>query len=70
VNQFEELFSADSVVTIISDLNAENAAATRRKWKEVPLYPRGRKYPPFPPGSYGHAVNRPVLIIYLVTLMI
>jgi len=63
VNQFEEFVSGfnDSVPTIISGLVAENAAATTGKWKEVPQYPRGRKYPPFPLGSYGHAVNRPVI---------
>ena len=33
---------------------------TTGKWKEVPQYPNSTEYPPYPVGSRGHAVSRPV----------
>ena len=38
----------------------ENDAHTEGKWREVPQYPVGGRYPPFPLGSCGHAVSRRV----------
>ena len=35
-------------------------AHTSGKWKERPQFKKGSLYPPFPLGSYGHAVTRPI----------
>ena len=51
----------DSVPTLISGLISQGKAATRGKWKEVPQYSPGKNYPPFPLGSYGHVVSRPIV---------
>lgn len=51
----------ESSPTVVSGLISEGKAATVGKWKEVPQYPTGKKYPPFPLGSFGHAVSRPIV---------
>ena len=50
----------ESIPTVISGLISTGKAHTAGKWKEVPQYPPGKEYPPFPLGSFGHAVNLPV----------
>ena len=50
----------ESVPTVISGLIGTGKAHTAGKWKEVPQYPPGKEYPPFPLGSFGHAVSLPV----------
>jgi hypothetical protein len=43
------------------DIRDRNSAHLSGKWKEVPQYPQGGSYPPFPLGSMGHAVTRGVV---------
>lgn len=50
-----------STPTLISgDIRREHFAHTGGKWKEVSQFPKGGLYPPFPLGSYGHIVSRPI----------
>jgi hypothetical protein len=48
-------------VVISGDIRRSHTAFTSGKWKEVPQFPRGGIYPPFPLGSCGHVVSRPIM---------
>ena len=48
-------------ILVGGDIRLKHAAHTGGKWKELPQFPRGALYPPFPLGSYGHAVTRPIV---------
>jgi hypothetical protein len=47
-------------LTLVGNIVRRHRAFTDGKWKEVPQFPQRGEYPPFPLGSYGHAVSRPV----------
>ena len=48
-------------MVISGDIRREHKAFTSGKWKEISQYPPGKEYPPFPLGSYGHVVTRPIV---------
>jgi hypothetical protein len=50
-----------SVPTLIGGrLLTDHQAFTDGKWREMPQHREGTIYPPFPMGSYGHVVTRPI----------
>jgi hypothetical protein len=49
------------LMVVGGDIRDRNTAHLSGKWNEVPQYPRGGLYPPFPLGSMGHAVTRGVV---------
>ena len=55
-----ELMISVNTPTVISGLISTAKAHTAGKWIEVPQYPSGKEYPPFPLGSFGHAVSLPL----------
>ncbi len=64
IDPFEQAlkgYNASQAILIGGDIRIDHAAHTGGKWKELPQFPRGALYPPFPLGSYGHVVTRPVV---------
>lgn len=59
--QVEKLPPPPKHVILGGEIHREHYAFTNGKWKEMPQWPRGKMYPPFPLGSCGHAVTRPVV---------
>jgi hypothetical protein len=57
----QEQFDASKAILVGGDIRKQHNAHTGGKWKELPQFPRGALYPPFPLGSYGHAVTRPIV---------
>ena len=53
-------FDSKQAIVVGGLIMNEQKAHLQGKWKEVPQFPQGGLYPPFPLGSYGHAVSRPV----------
>jgi hypothetical protein len=64
VDKFSEYlqanFNAEDSILVGGKIKRENKAHIAGKWKEVPQFPLGAEYPPFPLGSSGHAVSRPI----------
>lgn len=52
---------ASQPILIGGDIRLDHKAHTGGKWKELPQFPHGAIYPPFPLGSYGHVVTRPIV---------
>ena len=65
IDPFEQVLAqshdASQAILIGGDIRLDHKAHTGGKWKEVPQFPRGALYPPFPLGSYGHVVTRPIV---------
>mmetsp|Transcript_5745 Transcript_5745/g.12125 ORF Transcript_5745/g.12125 Transcript_5745/m.12125 type:complete len:521 (-) Transcript_5745:70-1632(-) len=57
----EEIAAVDPLVNpaVIGEIRTKNSPDKAGKWKEFPEFKR-KLYPPFPLGSYGHIVSRPV----------
>lgn len=56
---FQTLNSSEP--TVIGKIMRTQIAHVTGKWKEVPQWPERAIYPPFPVGSSGHIVSRPVV---------
>jgi hypothetical protein len=52
---------SSDVTMVAGDIRRQHHAFTSGKWKEVPQFPPGGLYPPFPLGSKGHVVSRPIV---------
>eukprot|EP00934_Nitzschia_sp_Nitz4_P001076 Nitzschia sp. Nitz4//scaffold313_size41840//20342//21536//NITZ4_007435-RA/size41840-processed-gene-0.10-mRNA-1//-1//CDS//3329547427//1076//frame0 len=48
-------------VIVGGSIRTAHKAHIKGKWKEVPQWTQGEVYPPFPIGSRGHAVTRPIV---------
>ena len=53
-------FDSKQSILVGGRIMDEQKSHLEGKWKEVPQFPEGGLYPPFPLGSYGYAVSRPV----------
>jgi hypothetical protein len=53
-------YDSTQPILVGGDIRYNHGAHTSGKWKEVPQFPLGAHYPPFPLGSYGHAVTRSI----------
>ena len=69
VSEFEKYLHKEYPITsaleeqpmLIGAIMTKNKAHGGGKWREVPQYPMGALYPPFPLGSKGHVVTRPIM---------
>jgi hypothetical protein len=64
IDPFEQVLhdhDARQAILIGGDIRRDHRAHTGGKWKELPQFPHGAIYPPFPLGSYGHVVTRPIV---------
>jgi len=48
-------------VLVGGNIRRNHKAARKGKWKELPQWKQKAVYPPFPLGSHGHAVTRPLV---------
>jgi hypothetical protein len=68
VDEFEKYLQATfpknlttTTPLVLGSIRRSSNTYTSGKWKEVSQYPPDTPYPPFPVGSAGHAVTRPVV---------